>query len=73
MTEEKKDRDRPILGVRISVQEVKQYLISNFKVMHKKMPILCFLQNMGLKETQEFPSPEQFVRNNYGKWNKNLL
>jgi len=24
------------------------------------------LRNMGLKETQEFPSPEQFVRNNYG-------
>ena len=23
---------------------------------------------MGLKETQEFPSPEQFVRNNYGKF-----
>ena len=30
--------------------------------------IVCFFQNMGLKETQEFPSPEQFVRNNYGKF-----
>ena len=29
---------------------------------------VCLLQNMGLKETQEFPSPEQFVRNNYGKF-----
>ena len=33
----------------------------------KYLPCL-FFQNMGLKETQEFPSPEQFVRNNYGKF-----
>ena len=33
----------------------------------KSLPCL-FFQNMGLKETQEFPSPEQFVRNNYGKF-----
>ena len=39
-------------------------------IVHVTMPILCLLQNMGLKETQEFPSPEQFVRNNYGKWKK---
>ena len=68
----------------ISAQKVKQCL--NFKLQSHTyiwscqyyvcgrmflFSILCSLQNMGLKETQEFPSPEQFVRNNYGKW-KNL-
>ena len=44
------------------------YLSRIYTSIHIHIPYLVFFQNMGLKETQEFPSPEQFVRNNYGKF-----
>jgi len=48
---------------------IQQVTLSDPKVLKKpeeKSAMAPILRNMGLKETQEFPSPEQFVRNNYG-------
>jgi len=48
---------------------IQQVTLSDPKVLKKpeeKSAMGPILRNMGLKETQEFPSPEQFVRNNYG-------
>jgi len=49
---------------------IQQVTLSDPKVLKKpeeKSAMGPILRNMGLKETQEFPSPEQFVRNNYGE------
>merc|ERR1712032_796798 len=48
---------------------IQQVTLSDPKVLKRpeeKSAMGPILRNMGLKETQEFPSPEQFVRNNYG-------
>eukprot|EP00092_Neocalanus_flemingeri_P018646 GFUD01020192.1.p1 GENE.GFUD01020192.1~~GFUD01020192.1.p1 ORF type:complete len:487 (+),score=107.49 GFUD01020192.1:64-1524(+) len=49
--------------------DIRQVTLSDPKVLKKaeeRSALGPVLQNMGLKQEQQFPSPEQFVRNNFG-------
>lgn len=49
--------------------DIRSVVLSEPKVLKKpedRSAMGPILQNMGLKEAQDFPSPEQFIRNNFG-------
>ena len=58
---------RLMFSINFKPQTLKVYFYVYLSRIYTSIHFL-FFQNMGLKETQEFPSPEQFVRNNYGKF-----
>jgi len=79
MTVNKLIKDRRVACARIlddlNVQvrkwgvDIRSVVLSDPKVLKKpedRSVMGPILQNMGLKDSQEFPSPEQFIRNNFG-------